>query len=196
MGVDKKTALVIIDMQNAFCAKRGSSARRGMKALNINAVISNIKKVISVARSKGWPVIFTRLAFNSDYSDAGLLIKRSPQIRELHAYEENSWDSQIIRELSLKKDDIILTKKRYDGFMGTGLEKILKRNKVNRLIVGGILTNVCVESMVRSAFDRGFETTVISDMVSSYSKNAHQNALRTMKRHFSQVTSTKLFLET
>lgn len=195
MHESSKTALVVVDMQNAFCDKRGSYALRGNKILNLSAVIRNIKGLIAYARKMEWPIIFTRLAFNSSYTDAGLLIDKNPQIRELHAYEEGTWDSEIIPELSIQEDDIILTKKHYDAFLGTDLEETLTEMEIRCLVVGGVLTNVCVESLVRSAFDRGFETIVIEDMVSSYSLNAHQSALRTMKRHFARITSTRNILQ-
>lgn len=183
----KNTALMIIDMQNAFCSKKGSFLKRGYSILNLERVLNNIQKLISFARKNNFLVVFTKLAFKKDYSDAGLLVKRVPEIIKLGAYREDGWDSKITKNLKIQKEDIIIIKKRHDPFIGTNLERILRKNKIKKIIVTGLLTNVCVESCVRSAFDRDFEVVVVKDAISTYSKKLYDSSLDNTRRHFAET---------
>ncbi len=182
-----KTGLIVVDMQNAFCHPNGSFRKRGYSIIELDSVIETNRRLIDFAHNKSWLVIYTRLAYQPDYSDAGLLLKKHPKIRQLCAYVRGSFDSEIFEDLSLAKSDVLLTKTRYDPFIGANLEEILKQNKLKHLIVGGLLTNICVESTVRSAFDREFEVTLVSDATSTYSEELYRNSLETMKRHFADV---------
>lgn len=152
-------------------------------------ILKNIRKLLFLARKRKMPLVFTKLVFKKDYSDDVLLLKRDPAIIKLGAYRENSWDSEIVKGLAPRKGERVIVKKRYDPFMNTNLERFLNENKVKKIIVAGVLTNVCVESFVRSAFDRSFETIVVKDATSTYSKKAYIASLETLKRHFAQVLS-------
>ena len=176
-------------MQNAFCSKNGSFQKRGYSITNLNKVIKTIKLLLNFARKKKWLVIFTKLAYKKDYSDAGLLIKRNPKVRQLGGYIENTQDSEIIDTIKPQEHEIVIIKKRYDPFYNTNLERILKKNKIEKLIVAGLLTNVCVESFVRSAFDRDFEVIVIKDGTSTYSRKIRDNSLQTLETHFAKITT-------
>lgn len=110
-----------------------------------------------------------------------MLIRRNPEIKKFRGYVENTWDSEIVNILKPQRREIVIIKKRYDPFYNTNLGKILKKNKIKKLVVGGLLTNVCVESFVRSAFDRNFEVIVIKDGTATYSKSIYNNSLKTME---------------
>lgn len=183
----QKTALVIVDMQNAFCSPKGSFQKRGFKLFNLRLVIKNIRKLLAFARKKRFLVIFTKLEFKKDYSNAGLLIKRFPEIVRFGGYQKR--DSKISPALKPKRDELVITKTRFDPFVGTNLEKILKKNKIKRIIVSGVLTNVCVECTVHSAFDRDFEVVVIKDAVTTYSKKLQNASLVTIQKHFGDIIS-------
>jgi ureidoacrylate peracid hydrolase len=188
------TALIVVDLQNALCSRRGSYRRRGKTVLNMGTLLKNIKKLLDLFRGKKLPVIFIRIVFKGDYSDAGLLPKKAPEIVKVKAYREGSWDSAIVKDAQPRPGEAVVVKKRYDSFENTGLERILRKKGIRKLIVAGVLTNVCVESLVRSAFDKGFEPIVIKDATSSYSKKLHTASLETMERHFAEVLSSAEFL--
>lgn len=190
------TALIIVDMQNAFCSKNGSFWKRGRRILNLKKVLSTNKKLISFARNKKWLVIFTKLVFKKDYSDGGLLVKRNPKIVQLEAYKEGGWDSEIAESLEPRKNEYIIIKKRHDPFIGTNLLQILRKNNIRRVIVSGVVTNICVESTVRSAFDHDFETILIKDGTSTSSRKLYVSSLETVNKSFGDVMSSEeLFLK-
>jgi ureidoacrylate peracid hydrolase len=187
MGDKMQTALIVVAMQNAFCHPEGSFKKRGYKIINLDQVIETNKKLIDYFHDKSWPIIYTRLAYKLDYSDAGLLLVKHPQIKQLNAYIRGSFDSAIFEYLYPLPEDVILNKTRYDPFVKTKLESILKQREINHIIVSGLLTNVCVESTIRSAFDRDFKVTLIPDATSTYSKELYESSIETIKRHFAEV---------
>jgi ureidoacrylate peracid hydrolase len=185
------TALIVVDMQNAFCSTRGSYWRRGGSIAGLRDTIRVVRALIRVARSRGWLVVFTQLEFRSGFSDAGLLAEKFPEIRRHGAYSAGSWDSRISPALKRQRGDVVVKKTRYDPFIGTRFTGVLERNGVERLVVAGVLTNVCVESTVRAAFDRGYPSVVVRDATATYSRPSHAGALRTMRRHFADVVSLR-----
>jgi len=183
------TALIIVDMQNAFCSEEGSFWKRGRKILNLKRTIKINQKLLSFARKSGWLIIFTKLVFKKDYSDGGLLVKRNPKIVEFRAFEEGSWDSEITDFLKPLKGEYVIVKKRHDPFIGTNLLKILKKNNIKRIVIAGVATNICVESTIRSAFDNDFETILIKDATQTSSKKLYNASLETIKNSFGEVIS-------
>lgn len=187
----KDIALILVDVQNAFCFANGSYVKRGNHILNLNPTLVKIKQLLSFARKNKWLVIFTKLEYKLNYSDAGLLVKRNPEIIKLKGYIKNTWDSEIISDLKPKNNEVIITKNRYDPFSNKNLVKVLVRKKIKKIIIAGFLTNVCVESTARSAFDRDFEVFVVKDATSSYSKDSKDFSLATIGKHFGSVASVK-----
>ena len=185
----KKTALIIVDMQNAFCSKEGSLWKRGRKILNLNKILKVNQKLLLFVREKNWIIIFVKLVYKKDYSDAGLLVKNNPEIIKLKAYQENTWDSKIVDILKPSKSEYVIKKQKHDPFIVTSLLKILQKNKIKRVVISGVATNICVESTVRSAFDNDFETIVIKDATSTSSKKLYSASLETINKSFGKVMS-------
>lgn len=191
-------ALVLVDLQNAFCHPDGSWARRGMRVLSIDTVVAEAVSVTRLFRQRGWPIICTRMQYSADYADAGLLVNsQNPMIRELNGYVAGSHDAQLVEEIAreLPSDVHMLTKTRYDPFVCTHILDLTNLLAVDRFFVAGVLTNVCVESFVRSAFDRDFQVTTLSTATGSYSCEAHAQALANCARHFGEVKDTETVLK-
>lgn len=191
-----ETALIVVDMQNAFCSKKGSFWRRGGAIMDLKEALSTNKKLISFSRKRKWLIIFTKLVFRKDYSDGGLLVKRNPAIIELGAYKEETWDSEITKSLLPRENEYVVMKKRLDPFIGTNLLKILHKNNIRRVVVSGVITNICVESTVRSAFNYDFSTILVKDATAASSLKSYASSLETISKSFGDVVSSqKLFSE-
>jgi ureidoacrylate peracid hydrolase len=185
-------ALVVIDMQNAFCSSRGSYRRRGGKIADLARVIARTGRLLELARRNRRPVVFTRLVFRRDYSDAGsFLLRKFPEIARVGGYRARSWDAALHPRLAARRGEIVVDKTGYDAFVRTELERALARRRVSTVVVTGVLTNVCVESFARAAFDRGLEPIVARDATATYSRTAHASSLRAMARHFADVVSSE-----
>ena len=184
------TALLIVDMQNAFCSPTGSFARRGGRVEELERVIAGCNRLVSIAKTSNWLVVYTCLTFHQDYRDAGLLVADNPMIREFEAYVDGTTDAEIIDELRpLPAGAEVLRKTRYDPFCGTDLEKMLRARQIEDVIVCGVMTNVCVESTVRRAYDLDFAVRVVVDAVSAADLGQHAASLETMSRHFATLVT-------
>jgi ureidoacrylate peracid hydrolase len=186
------TALVVVDMQNAFCLPSGSFAQRGGEVIGIGDVIAGCQRLIEHAEANDWWVVCTAMTFSSDYREAGLLVRDRPAIREKGAYLEGSVDARIVEALlPLPPGSVIHRKTRYDPFCNTSLAESLKDRGVEDVVVCGVLTNVCVESTVRRAYDLDFPVRIVEDAMSSTRADLHAASLETMSRHF----ATRVLIE-
>lgn len=183
-------ALALIDLQNAFCHPDGSFARRGFSLSGAEEMLGNVEKLVSFFAKIRWPIVCTQLEFAPDYSDSGLLVSHLyPTIRELGAYVRGTFDAQLLAEVEaiLPQDCLHISKTRYDPFLGSDLAAKAKLIGIRHFIVAGVLTNVCVEAFVRSAFDRDFLVTTVSDATCTYFQGAHAASLATIAQHFGEV---------
>ncbi|MFK7896042.1 MAG: cysteine hydrolase family protein [Myxococcota bacterium] len=179
------TALVVVDLQNAFCMPWGSFAQRGGKVENLAEVMSGCRRLVEHADEVGWEIVFTAMTFSPDYHEAGLLVQDRPVIRAESAYQEGSPDAEIVEALQpVPAQAWVQRKTRYDPFAGTDFETRLRERDVSNLVVCGVLTNVCVESTVRRAYDLDFPVQVVTDATSSTDSDLHQASLETLSRHF------------
>jgi len=186
------TAFLIVDAQNAFCSAGGSFRQRGYILPCVSATLRVMDSMLAMAHKRGDLVAFTQLAYAQAYRDAGLLVHDiAPAIKKLGAYLAGTWDSEVYGFENRLPSDIVIRKRRYDPFFKTDLERMLVRNQVGRIVVAGLLTNVCVESCVRSAFDRDYQVVVVSDGCTTYSKALHHASLETMDKHLAHVLPFK-----
>jgi ureidoacrylate peracid hydrolase len=178
-------AVLVIDMQNGFCHPRGSFPSTGITLPDIPAVVAANAELLAAAHAAHVPVIYTRHVFRPGLID---MPARSAHLwpRDPVPLVRGSWDADIIDELAPAEGDRIIDKNRYDAFLYTDLEVLLRALGVERLLVSGILTNVCVETTVRSAEQRDFDPYVASDCTSAYGET-HDAALAAMSLVFATV---------
>src|SRR3989344_672200 len=134
-----KTALVIVDVQNEYFDKK-SDYFCGNETL-----IRKINRLIDFCRKNNSKIIFIR---HEEQSETG-------------PFAKNSKNSEIISELHKNNSDAIITKHKVSSFYNTNIEKELQG--VEKIIVAGILTNLCVRMFVEEAYDRDFKIAVIKD---------------------------------
>ena len=172
-----RSALLVVDMQNAFAKPGGMLDLVGADISGAQAVIENNAKLVAAARNAGVEVIYLAMTYKGDLSDAGgpaspnfhkeLGIKL---MREKPEYWgklliDGSWDWQIVDELAARKEELIVRKPRYSGFVGTNLDNHLRTRDIRYLFLGGIATNICVESTGRDAFFREYWPILVEDAV-------------------------------
>jgi|Deesub1362A_J573_1020465.scaffolds.fasta_scaffold00454_1 ureidoacrylate peracid hydrolase len=183
----KKTAILVIDMQNEFVHEKGK-----LRCYNAGATIEPTKRLLEAAREVKAHIIYTQVAYRSDYLDA----PKHELSRELGATKKGSWGVEIVDELRPKEGDIIIEKQRYSAFYGTILEMILRSLDVDTLILTGCATNVCVESTARDAHARNFDVIVLSDCTAAFdSKEDQEASLRIIRRVFGKVLTSQEVIE-
>ncbi|HTY82264.1 MAG TPA: isochorismatase family protein [Dehalococcoidales bacterium] len=202
-----KTALIVVDMQNAFCKKDGLFDAMGMlNEEKVKPVIANNKKVIAAFRRAGIKVVYLRMAYRADLSDAGgpdspnywkekgRLMARKHSERQYLL--EGSWDAEIIDELKPSPGDIVVAKNRFSGFFNTGLNSVLRTLDVKHIVFTGVATNVCVESTIRDAFFHEYFPVLVSDACTNTGPDFIQEAtIWNVKTVFGWVTQTAALLK-
>ncbi|MWA01633.1 isochorismatase family protein [Actinomadura sp. LD22] len=187
------TAVLVIDMQNGFCHPKGSLPSHHIVLPRINEVVAQNVALLEEARSVGLPIVYTRHVFRPDYVEAQPRVRaRLPM--DARPLVRGSWDAEIIDELAPRPADHVIDKSRFDAFLYTELETVLRGMQVRRLLVSGILTSVCVESTVRSGQQRDFDMLVAADCCSA-PERFHAPALEVMAEVFAEVGQWRALLK-
>jgi len=199
-------ALLIIDMQRDFLEPGGFGAALGNDVSRLQVAVGPCKAVLGAARSLGMLVIHTREGHRPDLSDAPphKVLRGDPALRigargpmgRILVRGEPGHD--IIPELYPLKDEPVIDKPGKGAFYQTDLELVLHNHVVDTLFVCGVTTEVCVNTTVREANDRGFRCIVLSDCCASYFPEFHQAGLAMIKAQggiFGSVTGSALLLD-
>jgi ureidoacrylate peracid hydrolase len=171
----KKSAIVVVDMQNAFASKGGMLDIAGIDITDASRVIRVIRSVIEAARHIAVAVVYLRMAYKPDLSDSGgpnspnfhkelamSLMCSRPELKG-KVLTEGTWDAEIVEALSPQPADLVITKTRYSGFAGTPLDSQLRMRSIQYLFFVGIATNVCVESTLRDAYFHDYWPILLRD---------------------------------
>lgn len=185
-----RTALIVVDMQNAFCTDEGSIAKIGLDITMLKAAVQPCRKLIEGARAAGVPVIYTRFIYRADYADGGVLVKyMMPDLGQSGHLSAGTHDIEIVDALAPQKDDYVVDKNRPSSFYATGLEPMLNGLDVDSLVVCGVTTNCCVETTVRDASQRDYKTFVVTDATGELEQQRHDFAINTMAFLFADAVT-------
>ncbi|HEU0222860.1 MAG TPA: cysteine hydrolase [Paracoccaceae bacterium] len=171
-----RTALVVIDMQRDFIEEGGFGAALGNDVQRLAAIIPTVAELIGLFRARGWPIVHTREAHRPDLSDcppakrlrghAALRIgDEGPMGRLLVAGEPGS---EIVSPLAPLPGELVVDKPGKGMFWATGLHEQLQARGITHLVFAGVTTEVCVQTSMREANDRGYECLLIEDATESY----------------------------
>lgn len=172
------TAVVLIEYQNEFCAQGGKlhDAVKGVMAAN--NMLQNSIQLVNAARAKGCKIMHTPITFAPDGSDnpnKGLGILKGCYDNSF--FTRGTWNADFVAGMEPKEGDMVIQGKRgLDAFPGTDLEEQLKRNHIQTVVLGGLLTNCCVESTMRTAFEKGYNVVTLTDCTAATSLAGHAAA--------------------
>ncbi len=203
-----RTAVIVVDMQNAFVSKGGMFDTFGWDITAAEGVIENNKKVIRAARQAGSKIVFLKMSYDPDYSNSGgpespnwlkelglVMMRKNPQYWGKFV-TKGSWDEEVCDELKPEPGDIVVRKQRYSGFAGTNLDLILKTYNLKCCVYTGVATNVCVESTLRDGFFLDYWPIIVSDAVNHTGPAVTQQAtLWNVEALFGWVTTTDDFVK-
>jgi len=203
-----RTALIVVDMQNAFVSKGGMFDTFGRDISAARDVIDNNRKIIDTAREVGCKIIFLKMSYEPDYSNSGgpespnwykelglVMMRKNPEYWGKFV-TEGSWDEEICKELEIHPGDIIIRKQRYSGFAGTNLDGTLKTYNIKYCIYTGVATNVCVESTLRDGYFLDYWPIIVSDAVNNVGPSLTQEAtLWNVEAFLGWVITTDKFLK-
>ncbi|MCQ1535753.1 cysteine hydrolase [Methanosarcina sp. KYL-1] len=192
------TALIIVDAQHYVLHEKGFGAEWGVcKHAKETNMIGNTKKAIEKARATGMPVIYIVMGLRLEVlPDMGLW----KEVKEINFKEVSPGGSgpvrslaeelAIVEELTPHPEDFIVTKyNTMDAFHNTDLELILKGLKCDTLILTGDATNLCFETTVRSAFNRGYRCIVLSDCTATMNEEFQKFPINVIFPMLGEVTT-------
>jgi ureidoacrylate peracid hydrolase len=184
------TALLVIDVQNDYIHPDGYSARSGSDTSACIEIIPRLLKLIEAARAAGVYVIYTRNWHRPETDSPAWLdrLARGGRTREQRAGQADTWGAAWYA-VEPQPGEEIVSKFRYDAFLGTNLEFLLRARGIRTVICTGTTTEICVESTARAAIMRDFHLVVAGDCCASNHVDAHDATLKTLKGSFGEVTT-------
>ena len=203
-----KTAVIVVDMQNAFMSKGGYFDLTGVDTSAAQKIVEPCRKIIHAAREKSARIIYFQMGFRPDLLDAGPpdspvfekssalnFVREHPELKD-KLFFDGAWGAEIIESLKPREEDIVIKKQKYDGFLGTNLDTILRTLTIKYLLFLGIATNVCVESTLRHAFFLDYFPILVSDGVSQKGPRVTQEAtILNVQSNFGWVTDSIRFIK-
>jgi len=170
-----RSAVVVVDMQNAFASRGGLLDLAGLDIDGAAAVVRTIGTLLPAARRRGIPVVYLQTGYKPDLSNGGgpaspnprketalCLMRARPELRG-QLLVEGTWDFEIVDALKPLAGDLVVLKTRYSGFAGTTLDAVLRVREIRYLFFTGIATNVCVESTLRDAYFHEYWPILVTD---------------------------------
>ena len=182
----KTTALVVIDLQKGILAA-------DRDPYTPDQVLARCADLAKAMRQAGGLVVLVRVAFAADLADM-----LSPPVDQPSPRPEGGlppdW-SQLAPQLDIQPTDLVITKRQWGAFYGTGLEADLRRRGITTIVLCGIATNYGVESTARDGWERGFEIVFAEDAMTSSPPGAHAFAVETVFPRIGRVRSSQQVIE-
>ena len=198
MSIDPSTtAVVLIEYQNDFTSDGGVLHPAVSAVMEKTDMLANTKRVVETARAVGATVMHAPITFAEGYNELsshpyGIL----KGVVDGNAFVKDTWGAAIVDDLAPEAGDILIEGKRgLDTFASTNLDFILRNKGIKTIVLGGFLTNCCVESTMRTGYENGYNVITLSDCVAATSVEEHENALRYDYPMFSQPMTSAEFIE-
>jgi ureidoacrylate peracid hydrolase len=199
-----RTALVVVDMQNAFASKGGMFDLAGFDILGAAPAIEVNRRLLDAARKAGVTVVHLQMTIKPDLSNAGdatspnyhkelgiRLMRERPELSGKLLIED-TWDWEFVDALKPAPGEHVVRKSRYNGFIRTDLDEYLRAKNVRHLLFTGIATNVCVESTARHAFFAEYWPILIEDAMNNSGPDFNRQAtLWNFEHVFGWVTHSR-----
>lgn len=176
----QKTALLLIEFQNEFASEGGALHKAVAEVMRAAQTLSHTRVVVEAMRAKGGTVMHAPIMFKPGYKEItarpyGIL----KGVVEGSAFVKGTWGADFAPGFEPASDDIVVEGKRgLDTFASTNLDFILRSKGITTLALTGYLTNCCVESTMRSAYERGFDVITLTDCMAATSVGEHENAIK------------------
>lgn len=204
----QKSAVIVVDMQNAFASKGGMLDLAGADISGAPRVVESIRSILETARRANIPVVYLQMGYKADLSDSGgpaspnwhkelglRMMSCRPELKG-KLVTEGTWDFAVVDELKPEPGDMVMVKTRYSGFARTRLDAELRSRGIQYLFFTGIATNVCVESTLRDAFFLDYWPILISDAAMAAGQPAmHDATVQNVESFFGWTIPAEEFIE-
>ena len=173
------TAVVLIEYQNEFTTDGGALHGAVAEVMDKTNMLANTTDVVAAARAAGATIMHAPITFAAGYNE----LSKHPYgilkgVVDGSAFVKDSWGAAIVDSLAPQPGDIVIEGKRgLDTFASTNLDFILRSKGITTIVLGGFLTNCCVESTMRSGYENGYQVITLTDCTAATSVPEHENAI-------------------
>lgn len=174
----KKTALVLIEFQNDFTTEGGTLHGAVSGVMAKTNMLANTVETVEKARKAGATIVFVPITFADGYGEMrdepyGIL----KGVKDSKSFIKGSWGAAIVDALKPQAGDVVIEGKRGLGtFESTNLDWVLRQRGITEVALGGFLTNCCVESTMRTAYEKGYNVVTLTDMTAALSQEEQDHA--------------------
>jgi nicotinamidase-related amidase len=191
----KHTAVVLIEYQNDFTSEGGALHGAVGDVMESTGMLENTRALVDAARAAGATIVHAPITFAPGYGELadhpyGIL----KGVVDSTAFVKGEWGAEIVDSLAPQEGDVVVEGKRgLDTFATTNLDFILRARGITTIALGGFLTNCCVESTMRTGYEKGYQVVTLSDCVAATSAEEHKNAIQFDYPMFSEVMTAEAF---
>lgn len=193
----RHAALVLVDVQNDFCADGGAMHREGRDLSLVKKMIPRLERLVDAARATKVPLVWIRCVYNTgpNHYLSEVWLEQAKRRRngayvQYPVCEPGEWNGDFFQVGPLP-DEVVVTKHRYGAFEGTDLDLVLRSRGIRSVIMTGVATNVCCETTARQAFLRDYYVVFTSDCTATFSQAQHDATLFNIDQFFGEVASSE-----
>lgn len=188
-----KSALILLDFINEIVDEKGKFAGKGYPVfLKDHGILDSVNAAISKAREKNISIIFVRIGFSPDYREWPEASPLFGAAKKFGALQLGTWATEVHQSINKTDADFLVTKHRVSAFYATSLEAVLRTLKVDTILLGGVATDLVVQSTARDAHDRDYRVVVLEDLCGAGSEEDHESALHTLAKIAMVAKSTEV----
>ena len=191
-----KTAVVLIEYQNDFTSPGGTLHEAVKPVMESTQMLANTQETVAAARAAGAVIVHAPITFTENYRELtakpyGIL----KGVVDSKSFRQGTWGAQIIDVLAPDETDIVVEGKRgLDAFASTNLDFILRSRGITTIAIGGFLTNCCVESTMRTGYEKGYDVVTLTDCTATVSEDEQRMAIEKNYPMFSRPLTHDTFL--
>jgi len=188
------TAVLVVDLQNDFCAPEGYVGQRfGCDPQANESLAKRNLELTEVARRAGVLIIWIQAIYDPEHLSAPMIMKGGQSNNEKRCLD-GTWGAEFYN-VEPKEKDLVIQKHRYSAFSGTSLDNHLRRHAIKTTVITGVSTNICVESTLREAFNLGYYVVIPRDCVAGNNEKLHEATLQNVEFLLGDVTESSSLIE-
>ena len=189
------TAVLVVDLQNDFCAPEGYVGQRfGCDPQANESLAKRNLELTEVARRAGVLIIWIQAIYDPEHLSAPMFMKGGGQSNNEKRCLAGTWGAEFYN-VEPKEKDLVIQKHRYSAFSGTSLDNHLRRHAIKTTVITGVSTNICVESTLREAFNLGYYVVIPRDCVAGNNEKLHEATLQNVEFLLGDVTESSSLIE-
>jgi ureidoacrylate peracid hydrolase len=192
----EKTALVLIEYQNDFTSEGGTLHQAVKPVMDSTNMLANTVDTVAKARELGATIVYAPITFTDDYHELspkpyGIL----KGVVDSKSFRKGTWGAEMVDVLKPRPEDIVVEGKRgLCGFASTNLDFVLRSRGITNVVLGGFLTNCCVESTMRTGYEKGYNVVTLTDCTATVSEEEQRLSVEKNYPMFSRPLSHTEFL--